>query len=332
MKITDEIRLKVREAVVKHLTDVGSAPRAALMNGVMLHLGLTAKEMADRRGSGKYYTLRSYVGVTIDQLEAEGSLRRVEHCYTLMRDGLVIVEEGKCREAVIKLLGQNSYTKKQLFEELDAYFGTDKTDSKKDNDILHSAAGSVLSKLLQSGAVTLAEDKYSLTRSPEIKTGAMTRDEFKKSFLERLHSMGGPFFEHFLANLFEKYFTMTGRTVLVCEVSGGSSDGGVDVVVDTVDDLGFYEHILVQAKCRARMHVTEKEVREFYGALTALSGSRGIYATTSIFHEGAQRLLKSLDNCVGIDGDKLFELIEMTSYGIIKGRWGYRFDENIFVQ
>ena len=125
---------------------------------------------------------------------------------------------------------------------------------------------------------------------------------------------------------------MTGRTVLVCEVSGGSSDGGVDVVVDTVDDLGFYEHIMVQAKCRAKNHVTEKEVREFYGALTALSGSRGIYATTSVFHEGAQRLLKTLDNCVGVDGDKLFELVEKTAYGIIREKGGYRFDENIFVK
>jgi len=330
MKITDEIRLEVREAVVKYLSEVGSAPRASLMNGAMSYLGLTAKEMADRRGSGKYYTLRSYVGITIDQLEAEGSLRRVEHCYTLVRDGLVIVEEGKCREAMIKLLGQKSYTKKQLFEELDAYFGTDKTDSKRDNDILHSAAGSVLSKLIQNGTVALANERYSLVRSSEIKTGAMTRDAFKKSFLERLHRMGGPFFERFLANLFEKYFTMTGRTVLVCEVSGGSSDGGVDVVVDTMDDLGFYEHILVQAKCRARMHVTEKEVREFYGALTALSGSRGIYATTSTFHEGAQKLLDSLDNCVGIDGNKLFELAEKTAYGVINGKNGYRFDEAIF--
>ena len=34
------------------------------------------------------------------------------------------------------------------------------------------------------------------------------------------------------------------------------------------------------------------------------NGTRGIYVTTSVFHPGAERLLASIENCVGIDKDK----------------------------
>lgn len=197
--------------------------------------------------------------------------------------------------------------------------------------MIHSMVGTILSRLVKRGDVTVSNNGYIIDKQvKQPKNVPMAREPFKKAFLSRLHHMGGPFFEHFLCNLLEKYYTVTGRDVLVCEVTGGSSDGGIDVIVDTRDGLGFFEHIMVQAKCRERLHVTEKEVREFYGALTALSGSRGIYATTSTFHAGAQRFLDSLDNCVGIDGDKLFELAEKTAYGMIKGKNGYRFDETIF--
>ena len=73
----------------------------------------------------------------------------------------------------------------------------------------------------------------------------------------------------------------------------------------------------------------EKEVREFYGALNALGGTRGLYITTTVFHQGAIKLLDSLDNTVGIDGDKLFELIKKTEYGICKTKNGYVLDPAI---
>ena len=246
---------------------------------------------------------------------------------------MVIVREDACEAVLRELLKGSSYTKTALFAALDRHFGADKTLTRKDDAMLHSCAGSVLGRLVKNGEVVYDGNGYSLCKAKKTTSAKpMAGEPFKKEFLARLFRMGGPFFEHFLCNLLEKYFVMTGRTVTVCEVTGGSADGGVDVIVDTRDDLGFVEHILVQAKCRARAHVTEKEVREFYGAMTAQEGSRGIYATTSVFHPGAQKLLDSLDNCVGIDGDKLFELVDRTAYGVIKSRGGYRFDEAIFTK
>lgn len=333
MKITKELAQKMREAVVAHLSEVSSATRGELLDGATARLGLSDRQMQDRNAWGTYYTLRSYIGGVVDALVQEGSIGLREHRYILTQDDVVIVKEGQCEAQIKALLSKRAYQKHELFGEIDRHFGADKTPSRKDNAMLHSMVGTILSRLVKRGDVTVGNDGYTIDKQEKrLKNVPMAREPFKKAFLARLHRMGGPFFEHFLCNLLEKYYTVTGRDVLVCEVTGGSSDGGVDVIVDTRDGLGFFEHIMVQAKCRERLHVTEKEVREFYGALTALSGSRGIYATTSTFHVGAKRLLDSLDNCVGIDGDKLFELAEKTAYGMIKGKNGYRFDEAIFTK
>lgn len=331
MKITKELTQKMREAVVAYLSEVGSATRSQVLDGATDRLGLSERQKQDRNAWGTYYTLRSYVGGVVDALEQEGSVGHRDGRYVLTQDDLVIVKEGKCEAQVRALLTRKARQKHELFTEIDRCFGADQTPSRKDNAMLHSMVGTILSRLVKSGEVIFGDNGYAMCpKEKQPQNLPMTRAPFKKAFLARLHRMGGPFFEHFICNLLEKYYTVTGRTVLLCEVTGGSSDGGVDVVVDTKDGLGFSEHIMVQAKCRERAHVTEKEVREFYGALTALSGSRGIYATTSTFHEGAQKLLDSLDNCVGIDGNKLFELAEKTAYGVIKGKNGYRFDEAIF--
>lgn len=333
MKITKEVTARMREAIVAYLSEVGSATRSEVLDGATARLGLSERQMQDRNAWGTYYTLRSYVGGILDSLAQEGSVACRDHRYVLTEDEVVIVQVGQCEAQVRTLLSGKKRQKHELFVEIDRYFGADKTASHKDNAALHSMVGTILSRLVKSGEATVDDDGYAMRpREKKPEDQPMAKAPFKKAFLERIHGMGGPFFEHFICNLLEKYYTVTGRTVLVCEVTGGSSDGGVDVIVDTRDGLGFFEHIMVQAKCRGKMHVTEKEVREFYGALTALSGSRGIYATTSTFHEGAQRFLDSLDNCVGIDGDKLFELAEKTAYGMIKGKNGYRFDEAIFTQ
>lgn len=331
MKITKEMTTKIRATVASYLGEVGSAARNDILDSVMARMGLTERQMQDHNPSGTYHTLRSYVGGLVDTLTSDGSLTLSNHLYSLASGETVTVQMWQCKEAVKTLLLGGKYQKYQVFEEIDRYFGADVTPSKQDNTVLHSMVGIILGELVKDGDVTLDDDGYTLRKKEKLSWDQpMEREDFKKAFLARIHSMGGPFFEHFVCNLLEKYYSVTGRTVLVCEVTGGTQDGGIDVVVDTRDGLGFCDHVLVQAKCRDKMHVTEKEVREFYGAQNALEGSRGIYITTSTFHEGAQRLLDSLDNCVGVDGDKVFALAERTAYGMIKGKNGYRFDETVF--
>lgn len=64
--------------------------------------------------------------------------------------------------------------------------------------------------------------------------------------------------------------------------------------------------------------------------MIAQRGSRGIYVTTTRFHPSAENFIESVDDLVGIDGDKLFDLVKRTQYGIIKTSQGYTLDREIF--
>ena len=86
-------------------------------------------------------------------------------------------------------------------------------------------------------------------------------------------------------------------------------------VMKTEDELGFKETTMVHTKNRLDI-ASETDLRGFYGAVCAAQGSRGIYAITSDFHPMAKKLLDSRDNCVGVNGDKLFTMAADCEYGI----------------
>ena len=206
MKITKELTLKMREAIAAYLSEVGSATRSELLDGATARLGLSDRQMQDRNAWGTYYPLRSYVGGVVDALEQEGSIACREHRYALTQDDLIIVREGQCEAQIKALLSKRTRQKHELFTEIDRHFGTDKTPSRKDNAMLHSMVGTILSRLVKSGEVIFSDNGYTLRpREKKQENMPMARAPFKKAFLARLHRMGGPFFEHFICNLLEKY-------------------------------------------------------------------------------------------------------------------------------
>jgi restriction system protein len=139
----------------------------------------------------------------------------------------------------------------------------------------------------------------------------------KNEFLQKLHSRGGEFFENYFMTLLSKYSKKHGKKVIECYVTGGSADGGIDGVMKTEDSLGFREVIMVQTKNRIDIP-SETDVRGFYGAVCAKRGTRGIYATTSDFHSGAKKFLDALDDCIGINGERIFAMAAECGYGIKK--------------
>ena len=144
--------------------------------------------------------------------------------------------------------------------------------------------------------------KYYL--SEEIECAVDSFDRFIKS----LNSSGGEGFERFGAILLRSFYEKSGVTVDECNVTGGSDDGGVDIVVRITDKLGFKDFICVQAKARRNAHVTLKEVREFIGAMHTQNGTKGIYLTTSVFHPDAEKLLNDVPHVTGIDGARIYAL------------------------
>ena len=69
---------------------------------------------------------------------------------------------------------------------------------------------------------------------------------------------------------------------------------------------------------------------KFWGAVNVKNGSHGIFLTSGSFHPSAEKLLKSIPNCVGIDRERLYQLVLLTAYGIVKSASGCSFDELIF--
>ncbi len=333
MRITNKIKEKCIGAILEYMKTHELSTKSEIIEGALACYGLTPKEIENTSPRSKGGLIRSYLGTAFNDLLNKKDLKRYGDGYVLAKEELVIVKEDQCETQILKLLHTRAYTKSQLYIELDKHFGTNLTTSTKDDNSLHSLAGNVLVNLLESNRIELSGGKYrekSYIFAEENDNHPLPEDEFKEKLYKRLWRMGGKNFESFCANVLEKYFSMTGQFVIFCDITGGSDDGGIDIILETIDGLGFYEKIMVQTKCRDKAQINEKEIREFYGALNALGGTRGLYITTTNYHYGAKKLLDSIDNCVGIDGDKLFELIKKTEYGICKTKNGYTFDTAIF--
>lgn len=330
--LTANRRARLRREITNALAGGEALFRREINTRLADSLGLTPAERSDNAPDSRRNLLFSAIGTLLSDLCRDGSLlRSAEGRYTLAKDARVAVRESECREAILAYLAEGAHPRAEIYTHIEAHFGTDKTATREDDHALRSMAGCLIDRLVSEGE--LARKGALFFRTEEENEVFPEGDEatLRRRYLALLHRQGGAFFERFTVRLLEDYFKRTGRTVTLAEVSGGSTDGGIDGRLDTVDGLGFSETVLIQTKCRKEhLHVTEREVRGFYGAVCAAGGSRGIFVTTSYFHTGAQRFLDGLSNCVGIDGEKLFSLVKLCSFGLSHSAAGYTIDKRIF--
>ena len=228
----------------------------------------------------------------------------------------VSIRIERCEEEILKLLSKEALTRDELRERLVKIFRTDDTSTTRDDAKLASYTSQILKKLVSEKAISFDGGIYSPApkKTAELKNRAEII-ALMADFLALLHSKGGEFFERYFMSLLAKYLIRCGKTVIESRTTGGSSDGGIDGIAKTVDSLGFRETIMVQTKNRTDLTL-ETDVRGFYGAVCANQGSRGIFVTSSDFHPAAEKFLDSIDNCVGINGEKIFAMAIDTSYGI----------------
>lgn len=284
----------------------------AVIDGFML----SPHELADDSVNGRYNTLKSLTGTVINDMERKGVISLTDGLYAKNEDRLVAIRIDECEREILELIKSAPRTRDEIKDAMVGFFGTDGTPSVKDDNRLFTYIGQILKRLINEEVLDWDGTTYSV--APEKSALIKSRSEIislKAAFLKRVHSRGGEFFEHFFINLISRYLTRTGKTVIESHVTGGSADGGIDGIVRTVDSLGFCETIMIQMKNRV-VTATETDVRGFYGAVCAKQGTRGIYATISDFHPMAKKLLDEIDNCVGVDGDKIFSMACDTSYGI----------------
>ena len=294
-------------------------PRQGLLERCIKKNGLTDEELGDKSVGSVQNNLRSRIGAVINEMHAHGLIALDDNGrYYLVSARPVIIRIERCEAEILKALTRAPMTKAELKDTLQIIFGTKKTATTKDDDMLSTYIGQILKRFSAAGAVILDNGYYKL--SPKLTANADNMNALmalKSEFLARIHEKGGEFFENYFMTLLKKYCEKHGKKVLECYVTGGSDDGGIDGVIKTEDSLGFREITMVQTKNRVDIP-NETDLRGFYGAVCAKRGTRGIYATTSDFHSGALKFLDPLDDCVGINGQRIFAMAMECGYGIKK--------------
>ncbi len=265
---------------------------------------------------GEFTEVRGLVGSVISQMCDDGVLLLDKGRLSAGSQTPLAMKMSDCERSILSELGRTPRTKVQLRSYLSKLYGVDKTATDKDDRMLFNMIGQVLKRLTGEGSITLFDGKYMLSdRASAAKDDIDKLLELKGAFISRVHRGGGEFFEHYIMTLLTKYHEKHGKRVIEARVLGGSSDGGIDGVMRTIDALGFKETIMVQAKNRTDLS-TETTVRGFYGAVCASGGSRGIFACMSDFHPSAKLFLAGIDNCVGLTGDDIFKMACECRYGI----------------
>ena len=130
----------------------------------------------------------------------------------------------------------------------------------------------------------------------------------KSELLDKLRNIDPYYFEKVILILLKKMgygdFIETAK----------SGDGGIDGIINE-DKLGL-DKIYIQAKRYGVNKVREKDIRNFIGAMSG-DTSKGVFVTTSEFHEGAIR--KAYDahhTIILINGNKLVDLLHEFNVGI----------------
>ena len=273
--------------------------------------------------------IRARVGAVFNEMLEFGVITPIGEGYGMTCDKPVAIRVELCEKEILSLLKSGNYTKYEIRTRLEEKFGTRRTPSLKDDNILFSFIGQILKRLVRFGVIGLNDGLYHLKEEKRAKLDDIeSMLAVKGEFLTRLHAKGGEFFEHYFMTLIGKYLSKHGRTILENYTTGGTADGGIDGVIKTLDSLGFRETIMVQTKNRFES-TNETAVRSFYGAVCAKNGSRGLFATTSDFHPSAIAFLDGIDNCVGVDGTKLFDMARECRYGIKKKRGSLIVDKNL---
>ena len=133
-------------------------------------------------------------------------------------------------------------------------------------------------------------------------------ESVKSELLDKLKNIDPYYFEKVILILLKKMgygdFIETSK----------SGDGGIDGIINE-DKLGL-DKIYIQAKRYGENKVREKDIRNFIGAMSG-DTSKGVFVTTSAFHEGAIR--KAYDahhTIILINGNKLVDLLHEFNVGV----------------
>ncbi len=334
--------LKLREWIIKSVGKRPKTEKKVLFSECLNNFHLTEAERKDRSSDGKLARCKSVIGCAVAEMLREGLIELVDEYYYKLPDDVSendIITEERIEEYFSGLFEKGGkYTKKEMFALCEKEFGCEKRGA--DYETLHRNCGNVLARLVKNGV--LKKEKTGGKYFAEVKNEFPNSDlgnclkeaaeggDVKKCFLNALNLKGGEFFEWFSVNLIKKELERT-ETIIKSEIVGGAGDNGIDGIIECYDNFGFKDRVLIQARTRAKGTITLKELREFFGALNAEKGTRGIFASTASFHKEATTFANRQPNLVYLAGNKLYDLALAHGFGVRNQDTGVQIDYAFFL-
>lgn len=287
MKRTDE---QLQELLLRELSKAGRLRRKQLIEAGIAVLGMERGADADLSPGAPLTMMKSRLGMVLTGLIHAGSIREDEAGFCSSNGHRTSsLLRAAIRAFIIRTLEERGLLGKQeLYRLAEICFGTDRTATKRTTMPCEASWEGALSRWKRSAPFVKttrgyrpgAPGDYPATELGGYLRQAAEGGDLKRCFLEAIHTKGGEWFESYCVRLLRAYYLSEGKLVDEGFVTGGSDDGGIDGVIHTTDDLGYRETVLMQMKNRHAV-MTAKDVREFYGAVCAENGSRGIFITLS---------------------------------------------------
>jgi len=176
--------------------------------------------------------------------------------------------------------------------------------------------------------ISTSEDLEARLTPDEVMRNAYLRLEaaLADELIQRIRSGTPAFFESLVVRLLVGMGYGGGSVTDISKaLVGGTSDGGVDGVIDQ-DPLGL-DRIYIQAKRYADSNtVGAGAIRDFFGSLDRFKASKGLFVTASTFSPSARETAAQLSKrIVLIDGEQLTRL--MIRHGI-----GCRIEYTLYIK
>ena len=331
---------QIRKMLFEALSAGGEIRRKQLIEACIAQVDFSDAQLADTAPGSEVNTAKSRIGRILSAaLKSQYIFEDQIGILSLNSSEIHYISKDQARDFIVEVIScENTLTKQELFELAEKRFSGELPPEEKDQQ-LRSVLGSVLARLESEKHVVRVGDRYLPAHGceyPSTELGYYLREaamggDVERCFLKAVHTMGGEWFESYAVELLERYFKSCGKEIISASICGGSNDGGIDGVIRTRDALGYRELILMQMKNR-NATVTPKDVREFYGAVCAEQGTRGLYVAISRFHPDAQKLMDKVDNLIGIDGHRIFEMARDCAWGITEKNGVPAINEKFFLE
>lgn len=180
-------------------------------------------------------------------------------------------------------------------------------------------SGGVESSPVEAATSPVKEEALIASATPEERIGEAQREllsSLKADLLGRVRAMPPRDFENLIIHLLVKMGYGLGQGEMA-KALGGSSDGGVDGVVNQ-DALGL-DRVYIQAKrYKDGNTVGSSQIRDFIGALNIRRANKGLFVTASTFTREAEESARNANlHVVLVDGDRLAGLMIRHNVGVI---------------